>query len=251
MDIRDYIASGIIEQYVMGLCSDAEAAELEQLRNKYPELHHAIEQYEEELEQRMMQQTLLPGAAIDKKILDKFEEINIAAAPQATSIKKINFNRVFAAAAILLLFIGSYFIYTLTQKTKKLEAELQAAKKEIPATLPESDYAIMNNPSITPVAMYGVGSHSICRCTMYWDKRTGKIYIYIHHLPRSSETKDYQLWAMVDGKAVSVGIINDAVRGRFIELQNVPAGAIAFSVTLENAGGGNTPNSDIYLKGNI
>ena len=110
----------------------------------------------------------------------------------------------------------------------------------------------MKDPSITPVAMYGVGIHSICRCTMFWDKKTGKMYVMIHHLVESSAAKDYQLWAMVDGKPVSVGIINDEIRGRFIELQNVPFSANEFIVTLEQAGGSTTPTeSQTYLAGKI
>jgi anti-sigma-K factor RskA len=100
--------------------------------------------------------------------------------------------------------------------------------------------------------MYGVGYHAICRCTMFWDKQTGKMYIMIHHLPKSSEQKDYQLWAMVDGKQVSVGIVQDEIRGRFIEMNNVPAGAVSFMVTLEKAGGTAEPTiAETYLEGKI
>jgi anti-sigma-K factor RskA len=87
---------------------------------------------------------------------------------------------------------------------------------------------------------------------MFWDKKTGKIYIMIHHLPLTSSEKDYQLWAMVDGKPVSVGIINEEIRGRFIEMENVPSNAIAFTVTLEKAGGSQQPTvEETYLSGKI
>ena len=87
---------------------------------------------------------------------------------------------------------------------------------------------------------------------MFWDKKTGKIYIMIHHLPKSSSTRNYQLWAEVDGNPVSVGIINDEIRGRFIELTDVPGRANAFTVTLEKAGGNNSPTvSETYLAGKI
>lgn len=87
---------------------------------------------------------------------------------------------------------------------------------------------------------------------MFWDKQTGKAYIMIHHLPKSSSSRDYQLWAEVDGKTVSVGIINDEIRGRFIEVSNVPGQSVAFKVTLENAGGAQTPTiAETYLEGKI
>ena len=253
MNIKEYISSGIIEQYVLGLCSAEEAIELEQLRNAHPELKEAILQYEIELEEKMMKDVQLPSTETDEKILRSFAALQtpvISIAP-TKNVKNTSWYKTLAAASILLLITSSYFIYTLTKKTNTLEQQL-AETKNTTEGLPAADYAIMKNPSITPVAMYGFGIHSICRCTMFWDKKTGKLYIMIHHLPQSSAEKDYQLWAMVDGKAVNVGIIKDEIRGRFIEMQNVPSNANAFTVTLENSGGSISPTeSQTYLTGRI
>jgi hypothetical protein len=54
MDIQQYISSGIIESYVMGLSSHDEEKELEQLRSQYPELDKAIIEYEVEMEKNML-----------------------------------------------------------------------------------------------------------------------------------------------------------------------------------------------------
>ncbi|MEK7227052.1 MAG: anti-sigma factor [Bacteroidota bacterium] len=252
MDIRNYISSGIIELYVMGLCSPEEERELEQLRKQHPELHEAIMQYESEMESKMLQKGTLPAADVDEKILQRLEALNTPVLQMKTAgtpVKKMFWLKPVAAAVLLLLGISVFFNYRLSKKNK-LQAEIIKGSKNI--SLPLSDYEVITNPSITPVGMYGVGSHAICRCTMFWDKKTGKAYIIIHHLPKSSSSKDYQLWAEVDGKPVSVGIINDEIRGRFIEVPNVPSGAIAFTVTLERAGGNNTPTVDeTYLKGGI
>lgn len=100
--------------------------------------------------------------------------------------------------------------------------------------------------------MKGVGLHAVCRCTMFWDKNTGKAYIMIHHLLPSTDGKDYQLWATVNGKPVSVGLVNDKIRDRFVEVSGVPEGANEFAVTLENDGGAIVPTLDeTYLKGTI
>lgn len=78
------------------------------------------------------------------------------------------------------------------------------------------------------------------------------MYIMIHHLPQSSAAKDYQLWAMVDGKYINAGLVKDEIRGKFIEMNNIPSGATAFTVTLEKAGGNSAPTiEETYLKGVI
>jgi anti-sigma-K factor RskA len=256
MDINEYISSGIIEMYVMGLCSAEEKQEMETLRPKFPALNKAILQYEIELEEKMHQSVKLPSRETDNKILQNLDALR----PPVISFDSVKKDknsffwlRSVAASAILLLAISLYLNYKQYTKSNKQEqlADSQNGKESI-KTLPLADYNIMKEPTITPVAMYGVGFHAICRCTMFWDKKTGRIYIMIHHLPQSSSSRDYQLWAMVDGKPVNVGIIKDEIRGRFIEMKNVPNEATAFTVTLEKAGGTNTPTiEETYLSGEI
>ncbi len=254
MDIKEYISSGVIELYVLGLCSPVEEKEFETLRHQYPELNAAVLEYETALENQMQQGAKLPAAVVDEKILKAIDTLNSPALVvpiKKQNIASLSWWKMAAAASIVLLIASAVFNYLLYNKTKKQEVALQT-KGDNKSSLPPGDYAILKDPSITPVAMYGVGTHAICRCTMFWDKKTGKVYIMIHHLPKSSESKDYQLWAVVNGEQVNVGIVNDGIRDRFIELPNVPSGAIAFTVTLEKAGGSATPNmNEAYLAGKI
>jgi Anti-sigma-K factor rskA len=151
----------------------------------------------------------------------------------------------------VVLLIGSSILnYSLYNKTK--EQELALAGQQNETSLPVADYNILKNPAITPVAMYGVGLHAICRCTMFWDKNSGKAYIMIHHLVPASPDHNYQLWATVNGQSVSVGVVNDKIRDRFILINNMPKAATGFFVTLEKAGGSSTPTeSETYLAGSI
>jgi hypothetical protein len=246
MDIQQYISSGIIETYVMGLCSPVEEKELEALRIQYPELEKTICDYETAMEKNMLQHITLPDIKTDERIFETIDRLSNSAPVIPIQPIKRSWLKPFAIAASVLLLISAGFNYYLFQQTKKTDSVTTITG------LPLRDYEVMKNPRITPVAMYGVGYHSICRCTMFWDKSTGKMYIMIHHLPKSSSSKDYQLWATVDGKPVSVGIIQDDIRGRFIEMNDVPAGANAFIVTLENAGGSTHPTeAEIYLQGSI
>lgn len=255
MEIKEYISSGIIEMYVMGICSAEEKLEMETLRGKYPDLNEAIIKYEIELEEEMLKQPKLPSVSTDELILKQMESLQtpvIQIDSEKNKRKFFTWSK-FAAASVLLLFISTYFNYKLYLNNKKQDLDLRNAiemSKNI--TLPLADYNILKDPGITPVAMYGVGYHTICRCTMFWDKNTGKIYIMIHHLPQSSTSRDYQLWANVNGKQINIGIIKDEIRGRFIEMQGVPADAVSFIVTLENAGGAVIPTiEETYLSGKI
>ena len=257
MSGKDYISSGIVEQYVLGLCTPLEKAELELLRTTDAALDEAIIHFEIQFENEMMSNTSLPDVVTDTKILSAIDSFKYIPVVPINSFKEKTNNyqwlRPVAAAVILLLGASVVFNYILYSKNKKQQQELAARNNNnIPVTLPAADYNILKDPTITPVAMYGVGYHAICRCTMFWDKKTGKVYIMIHHLPKSSSQKDYQLWANVGGKPISVGIINDVIRDRFIEMSNMPAGATSFIITLEKAGGAAVPTEDeTYLQGTI
>ena len=252
MNIQDYISSGIVELYVMGLCSEEEKKELESLRKQYPELENAIADFEKELEEKMQRDILLPSAQTDERIIKSFGEFQETPVVNIKSSKrKITGFNLLAAASVILVVLCGYFIYSLNNKINKLEKQLYGESGGT-SPLPLKDYKILLDPAITPVAMLGVGTHAICRCTMFWDKKTGKMYIIIHHLPQSSSSRDYQLWAMVNNQPVSVGILQDEIRGRFIEINGVPADATAFIVTLEKAGGNDLPTvEETYLSSRI
>jgi anti-sigma-K factor RskA len=251
MNSNEYIASGNIEAYVLGLCSPEEKAEVELLRTTQPEINDAILKFEIELEQQFLNNPSTTSIQLDKQILQSLQALQTPViAIQQPLVKKLTWLKPVAAAAILLLAFSSIFNYTLYKKNK--EQELALIQKQPEVSLPATDYGILKNPAITPVAMYGVGLHAICRCTLFWDKKTGKAYIMIHHLVPSGPQNNYQLWAMVNQKPVSVGIVNDKIRDRFIEVSNVPKDATGFSVTLEKMGGNTTPTEDeTYLVGRI
>lgn len=251
MSEQDPISSGLIEQYVLGLCTPEERAELDRQRLQDPVLHQAILDAESKMETWFLQNPVQPSLSTDEKILASLDALQ----PSQSLVKPIRANahwwKRVAAVTTGLLMLSGWGNYMQLKKNRQQSLEIARLSSQ-QKTLPVADFAVMRNPRITPVAMMGVGIHSICRCTMYWDKQTGKVYIMIHHLPESSAQEDYQLWAFVDGKPVSVGIVNDSIRDRFIEIDGMPAGATEFSVTLEPANGSASPTEEeTYLRGRI
>ncbi len=253
MNIEDYISSGIIEQYVMGLCSGEEKNELELLRQKDAVLDKAIINFEIEFEAKMMRNAFLPGVQTDDKILQALQSLGapvVAMQTEDKKVKRLSWVKMLAAASVLLFAISAFFNYTQYKKNKE-QATALATKNNLPISLPMANYNILKDPNITPVAMMGVGYHEICRCTMFWDKKTGKAYVMVHHLVPSGDNNEYQLWANVNGKQVSVGMINDEIRDRFVEVSGMPEDAKEFTVTLEKNGGATLPDVDVVLKGTV
>jgi len=70
VNIKEYISSGIIESYVLGLASNEERAEFEQLSSVHAELRQAKEAFELSLEQHALDNAVNPPAALKEKILN-------------------------------------------------------------------------------------------------------------------------------------------------------------------------------------
>ena len=112
MDINNYISSGKIESYVMGLCTPEENSEMELLRLQYPELNKAILQFETELENNLLNNQTLPGDKADARILQSLQSLQTPAfdiSTKQTGNKEINWFKWVAAAAILLFAVSSIF----------------------------------------------------------------------------------------------------------------------------------------------
>ena len=122
MDINSYISSGIIETYVMGLCSPEEKIEMESLRHQYPQLNEAVLQYEIDLENDLLKNATPPGTEVDEQVLRSLRSLNTPVVdlnPPPFKTKKLNWLKPVAAAAILLLAVSSIFNYVLYKKTNK------------------------------------------------------------------------------------------------------------------------------------
>src|SRR5258705_11652674 len=76
MDIREYIRSGIIEAYVLGLATEQEVAEIEKITRDYPVLKEAVVDFEISLEQAAFSNAVAPPvqvkSLVENELSDEF-----------------------------------------------------------------------------------------------------------------------------------------------------------------------------------
>jgi anti-sigma-K factor RskA len=83
---------------------------------------------------------------------------------------------------------------------------------------------------------------------VFWNTKTHDVFIADVSLPQAPSNKQYQLWAIVDGKPVDAGMISDAKN--LAQKMKVFEKADAFAITLEKRGGSATPTmEEIYVMG--
>ncbi|MGH2643862.1 MAG: anti-sigma factor domain-containing protein, partial [Chitinophagaceae bacterium] len=108
---------------------------------------------------------------------------------------------------------------------------------------------VLMDPSMKPVLMEGVTTHPGMLATVYWDPQSRHAYLGKTNLPVPPSGKAYQLWAIVNGKPVSMGMYNPANEKGLVAMENVQQGTVqAFAITLEKQEGSPAPTmSQMYV----
>jgi anti-sigma-K factor RskA len=264
VDIQQYIGSGIVESYVLGLASAEEIAELESLRPQYPELDAAIKAFELNIEEQGLSNALQPPPSVKANLMEMLKDEFRPAAQQEPPaiVRSIHPAWKTAAAASVILFLVSgisamlfYNKYnklsadyaTLQTNFNELEKQTEAERQKYNTLY--ADIQLIQDTSVMIVKMKGVAGKENSFATVYWNTRTSDVYLHPNLLPKPAAGKQYQLWAIIDGKPVDAGLIGSCTN--ICKLKNIRS-AQAFAITLEKEGGSATPTlSEMYVLGTV
>lgn len=271
MDIKTYISSGIIENYVLGLTSEEEEREVMRLQKEYPEVDEAIAAYERSLEKLANLHAVQPPVELKTKVMDAIKE---QSQPEIHSdkttkiiVRKLNIWKRIAVAAVILFLIsaGTNIFFIPKYKQYREDYMLLVANKErilaknnaLNTHLQKlkGNLQMLMNPDVKPVVMQGVNNHPGLAATVYWNKKDHQTYLGKMNLPAPPSGKTYQLWAIINGKPVSLGIYNPKKHKDNVpkSMKAITKGEVqAFAITLEKAGGSSTPTMDqMYVMGAV
>jgi anti-sigma-K factor RskA len=265
VNVKEYIKSGVIESYVLGIATEPERLEFEQMCAAYAEIAEARDAFERSLEAELMQGAEEPPAFVREKV---FLQVRPATAEhgggyeeqlEETPVRRLNLWKWVAAASLILLAGAGYWAYTTNEKYNDLvgrQSSMEQQLKESTARLQtmEQDAEMMRKPGMKMVALKGTKDAPGAKTTIFWDT-TGAdkaVYMLINNLPTPPTEKQYQLWALFDGKPIDLGVFDFAVREQrlLVKMKNVQ-NAQAFAITLEEKGGKPAPEGPIYVVGNL
>lgn len=273
MNTKEYISSGIIESYILGLASPEEAGILECVMKNNAEVKAAFEEAQETLEMLATQQAVTPPADLKSKIWNKIQqetaneevkEIKPEIQPDITTPDNREFAikpkeksswKIYAAAASILFLIsaaGNIFWMNRQSEAQKEIARVQTEKKtqELAMQKMNQKMSMFSNPDMQMVMLKGVEKHTDSKAMVFWDTKTKEVYLNAEHLPKAPEGMQYQLWAIADGKPVNAGMYTEEKDSK-TALAHIPE-AQAFAITLEKQGGSEVPTMEnMYVMGGI
>ena len=268
MNIREYIESGAIELYVMNALSESEAAEVEALALQNPEILAEIEEVQSVMQLYAQTYAYTPRPELKDQILDKIQSElktgkvpnnNFRPEPQPASggASGFSFPRILPWLAVAGLASSTFYFYQNNQKILKAKddceqtqnlAELKNKKAVADLNL---KLDVLKSPDTKTVVMKSViKTEKDLIATVYWNANKSATYLAIQNLPEPVAKKQYQLWAIVDGKPVDGGVFE--YNPTALQSMKSFEEAQAFAVTLEPEGGSKTPTLDkMYVLGTL
>ncbi len=255
MNKDDSISSGVLELYALGISSREETQIVEDCLNKYPELKQELNGIEKSLEDYAQAYALQPSSSVKEKILNQVssepqnKNAIVQNIPNTRKVYHLPFFKLIAAALFILLIGSIVLIYSFYHKYHNTLDDLQLAQQKIEQQeksnqAMSSDLSVITNKYAQPVVLNGTPKTPDAVAKIFWMKNTGQVYIDPSNLPEVPAGKQYQIWAIVDGKPISGGMI--ATKKGIYHIQKMKSfgKADAFAITLEKTGGSPTPTMD-------
>ncbi|CAM3414241.1 anti-sigma factor domain-containing protein [Elizabethkingia occulta] len=270
MNTKEYISSGIIESYILGLASPEEAGILECVMKNNAEVKAAFEEAQKTLEDLATVQAMTPPDDLKSKIWAKIQKEEVTEAPisevaepvinlkieekgKTAEVKKSNNWKNFAIAASVLFLVsiaGNMYWINQQSETKKEIAKLTTVNTSQDLALQKMNekWQMLSGSNMQIITLKGVEKHPESKATVFWDQKTKEVYLNAESLPKAPKGMQYQLWAIADGKPVNAGMYTEEKDSK-IALSKIPK-AQAFAITLEKENGSEVPTMEnMYVMG--
>lgn len=235
-NIKDFLNSGLLEQYLVDAIDDNDRIYVENMIAKHQEVKDAYNVLQDDLASYTQVHSSNPPVGLEQRIL---KELKGSDAKSTTNWLNI-------AAMIVTLFALSGFVY-LYQANSTLKKEIVESVKDYENL--ERNYELTETQKITlqerlnfiespdtdKYLLRGYIDKEPIRVVAYHNAQQGKAQIEIASLPKLDDRHDYQLWADVDGEMISLAVIEDMLP-KTISVETLKE-ATDLNITIEKAGG--------------
>jgi anti-sigma-K factor RskA len=254
---KEYIESGVLELYVFGQLSAAESREVEAMCAANPDIKAELDAIQDSVNGYATSTQRHPDPKLRDRILSQLDLVD-AAEPKVVAMSgSRGYSYRWLAAASVALFIisaaGNIYLYNQYQAASGQLAQLQSDKNVMAENNSHltkqintlgNDLSVMSSPDNVKVQLAGLPLSPAAKALIFWDKERKATYINTAQLPPLAESKQYQLWAIVDGKPVDLGMLPlEKQEATLIKMKDVSEPQ-AFAITIEPKGGSVNPTMD-------
>jgi hypothetical protein len=262
VDVKEYISSGILESVILGFASDQERQEVSCMSHIYPEIQEEMSAIEISFEKMLFQSAIAPAAHLRAAILAAIaNEPQIPAENEQKEAKIVQMQPSsgnpwkFVAAASIILTIGTTALWftsynqsnqlagqlaEMEQKQNQNEQTMTAMKVEQERM--SAIQSVVSDGSMKKIVMAGTQKDPGSSVSVMWSDNGKKAVMVAAAITPPPTDMQYQLWAIADGKPVSLGVFDYDEITKMTEPFEVNANNIsAFAITIEKRGGVASP----------
>lgn len=242
--ITTFLNSGLLEKYLLGDTTSAETEIVESNISKYPEVQNAYNTLQYNLEIVTRSNAVdVPNNILDT-ILEELDETPVIKLNTTKTYKKWYKFSVAASVAALLFASTSYLFFHQNQRLNKenqvvvdeifdLRSDIENNNKKLDNIM--SQFMELNDPDTYKYIMQGNNRAKNLKTVAYINPIDKTSMIDVVSLPELPQEECYQIWAELQGKMVSLGILSDTDG----QLKRIPytENALALNITIEPRGG--------------
>lgn len=256
MDIQSFIQSGLLETYVIGQCSEEERDLVERMAAQHPEVRTELSAIEQALESYASGNAVAPPAWMKGRILDAIDQEAATKAPPARG-NGTGGLRMLQILAVTLAAAGSVLAYQLYRQQSE-KAALETRSSELQAQI---DDCARRTQQLDKLQQAVVLLRDRDTRAVPLDNGKGTAYAYYNPvrrevaldlggLPAPPPGKHFQFWAIIDGKPVSMGMVDLQSPDGWQSLPYFDNSA-ALAISQETSPAGNPTPTEVIMVGNV
>ena len=250
--ITTFLNSDLLEKYLIGKTTSVETEKVETYISKYPEVQNAYNTLQSNLEILSKSNAVEAPKDILNNILDALDETPVVTLKPTTRRYKKWYRFSIAASITALIFAGSSSLFfmqnqSLKNENQKIVDEIYDLRNDISSNNSKLDdimqqFKQLNNPETEKYIIKGNNRAKNLKTVAYINPKEKTSMIDVVSLPQLPDEQCYQIWANVQDRMVSLGILSETDR----ELKQIPytENALGLSITIEPKGGNNIASKE-------
>lgn len=266
MDLQSFIRSGLLESYLLGQCSAEERALVERMLGEHAAARAEFAAIEKAMEGYATANAVTPPAWMKGRILDAIEKESTPTPPKpevpaSAPAPSTNILRLFQILALVLALLSGFFFFqksNLAAEKTTIENRVETLQKQVDACIEEGKQKeklqqvnlLLRDRDDTRAIALSNGAEGKFTAYAYLNNVRCEVAIDLNTMPAPASGKYFQLWSIVNGTPVSMGMVDLKAAGGW---QIVPCqtGAVAIAVSQESSPNGNPTPTEVLMVGNV
>lgn len=242
--IITFLNSGLLDKYLIGRTTAAETEQVETYIAKYPEVQNAYNTLQHNLEIVAKSNATEAPKNILNSVLEELDDASVVTLSRKARYKKWYKLTIAASVAAITFAASTYLFYNQNQKLAEenqvvvdeifdLRSDIEMNNKKLDAIMEQ--FKRLNDPGTYKYIIKGNERARDLKTVAYINPKEKTSMIDVVSLPQLPEEQCYQIWADLQGKMVSLGILSEADR----QLKRIPfkENATGLNITIEPKGG--------------